>query len=106
MNLIPRVIPVDEEFYLATYEDVKEAIEKGVLKSGAQHFAEHGFFEDRLPMKVIVDEEDYLGRYPDVAKGIVDGAVASGTEHWLKYGRYEGRTAVLQSAHYYRAARG
>lgn len=97
LNIIPRSIPVDEGYYTSKYPDVKEAVDRGEFKSSAQHFFEHGFFEDRIPMNVEIDREDYLERYPDVADAIRDGEVESAMEHWLAYGRHEGRTAILHA---------
>ena len=83
-------------------EDVREAVESGAVKNGAQHYIEHGFFEDRLPMSVMIDSEDYLTRYPDVAEGVEKGEVKDATTHWMLYGRHEGRTATLQMTPIYR----
>ncbi|ANY79525.1 hypothetical protein BB934_15915 [Microvirga ossetica] len=94
-EIIARSIPVDEEFYRANNPDIDEALKAGDISSAAQHFVEHGFYEDRLPCSVLINEEDYLARYPDVAAGIDDGSIASATDHWLQYGRYEGRSAYL-----------
>lgn len=96
LNLIPRSIPVDERYYLDRNPDVEKAIESGELKSAAEHYVEHGFFEDRLPMAFAVDEADYLHRYPDVAESIGTEEIESATAHWIGYGRFEGRMAFLR----------
>lgn len=96
LNLIPRQIPVDEAYYLASNPDVSKAVENGIVRSGTEHFIEHGYFEDRLPMAISIDEADYLSRYPDVREGVDEGRVASATAHWKDYGRFEGRTALLK----------
>lgn len=98
LDLMARSIPVDETFYRRENSDVDEAVAKGEVISGAAHFIEHGFYEDRCPCDVQVDEEDYLLRYPDVAEAVRAGAVASATAHWLEYGRFERRRAVLKLA--------
>jgi hypothetical protein len=94
-EVIARSIPVDEGFYLASNPDIDEALKAGDISSAAQHFVEHGFYEDRLPCSVLINEDDYLARYPDVAAGIEDGSLASATDHWIRYGRFEGRLAYL-----------
>ena len=96
LNMIPRSIPVDEAYYLERNPDVEKAIESGELNSAAEHYVEHGFFEDRLPMAFAVDESDYLRRYPDVAEGVENGRIESATAHWIGYGRFEGRSALLR----------
>jgi hypothetical protein len=94
-EVIARSIPVDEGFYLASNPDINDALKAGDISSAAQHFVEHGFYEDRLPCSVLINEDDYLARYPDVAAGIEDGSLASATDHWIRYGRFEGRVAYL-----------
>lgn len=43
------IAEVDEAWYLATYPDVKAAVEAGVMASGAVHYAAHGRGEGRFP---------------------------------------------------------
>jgi hypothetical protein len=38
-----------EEFYLASYPDVRDAVERGAFLSGFLHFVEHGIDEGRIP---------------------------------------------------------
>lgn len=99
LDLLARSIPVDEGFYRTSNPDVDAAIAKGEVMSGAAHFIEHGFYEDRCPLDVQLDEGDYLERYPDIAEAAKRGEVVSPTAHWLMYGRFEGRRAMLQLAH-------
>lgn len=98
LETLARSIPVDEQFYFATYPDVQSAVEAGEISSAAQHFADHGFYENRLPCSVVIDEEDYFTRYPDVAEGVEVADVESATDHWIRFGRFEGRTAYLKFA--------
>ena len=39
------------------YPDIKQAVEGGEITGAAQHYVEHGFYEDRLPCDVVIDEE-------------------------------------------------
>ena len=84
-------IPVDETWYVATYQDVEQAIRSGIVNSAKEHFVLNGYFEGRLPGKVVVDEDFYLSQYPDVAEGIEDGEIQSAQEHFETHGMVEGR---------------
>lgn len=44
-------IPVDEDWYRATYPGVAAEIAAGTYVSAAHHFALHGYFEDRRPFE-------------------------------------------------------
>jgi hypothetical protein len=91
IKLILRGIEVDEDWYLKQYPDVKEAISRGVFRSGKHHFVENGYFEGRRPYRVVVDEEWYGRAYPDVNEGLEFGEVSSFQEHFELYGEKEGR---------------
>jgi hypothetical protein len=95
-EVLARSIPIDEKYYFSQYPDIQQAVEAGEISGAAQHYVEHGFYEDRLPCDILIDENDYLARYPDIADGIKSGDVESATDHWLRFGRYEGRVAYLQ----------
>jgi hypothetical protein len=45
----PHEIEVDEEWYLAHYDDVAEGVETGEIGSASEHFHRHGYREGRLP---------------------------------------------------------
>lgn len=75
--------------------DIKEAIGAGDIRSAAEHFISHGFFENRPPSDVTIDEADYFEKYPDVMEAVNKGDIESATEHWLRFGRFEGRNALL-----------
>jgi hypothetical protein len=65
VQLIRRLIAgveVDEKWYLARYEDIKEAIETGSVASARAHFVNDGYFEGRVPFGIKVDEKYYLSR--------------------------------------------
>ena len=86
-------LPFDEDFYLATYDDVREAHERGEILDPKAHFAEQGYFEGRFGAMPEVDEAFYAYTYPDVAEAIVNRTVGSALEHYMRAGAVEGRFA-------------
>lgn len=94
LGLIRRLlatVEVDETWYLGHYDDIAQAVRKGVLRSGRHHFIDDGYFEGRLPFPIKVDERWYLEQNPDVAKDVQTGRVASGQAHFDADGYREGR---------------
>jgi hypothetical protein len=83
---ILRGVMVDEDWYLKRYPDV---IESGM--TAQQHFAEHGYFEGRLPSELAINEEWYLATYADVREQIAAGDMPSALTHFREYGFAEGR---------------
>lgn len=83
----------DEAYYLATYADVRSAVEGGAFASGLDHFLRFGASEGRSPSSDF-DEQAYLARYADVREAVQAGAFRSGLEHYLLYGRLEGRAGM------------
>ena len=92
----------DEILYLLANPDVADAVAKGVITSGAQHYSVSGQFEGRslLPMGYeyggitladLFDETYYLAHNPDVAQAIQTGQFANGFGHFLRAGLFEGR---------------
>ena len=84
-------VRVDEPWYLATYPDVAEAVQKGTLKSAHDHYIRSGYFENRLPSAIRVDENWYIATYPDVMTAIKSGHVKNGQQHFESNGFKEGR---------------
>lgn len=84
-------IQIDEEWYVLTYPDVREAIEQGIFLSAREHYIGHGYFEDRFPRPIKVDADWYLTQYPDVAEAIRRGLVYSPQQHFEEHGYREGR---------------
>lgn len=91
LRLIASTLPVDQEWYLEHYADLREAHRVGAIVSGASHFIDSGYIEGRLPADLVVDENWYLQQYPDVAESIATGAFASARDHFLQHGYKEGR---------------
>lgn len=95
---------VDEEWYLASNPDVAQAVEQGVLESGAQHFQLRGQLEGRQPNAISdnlgngFSESAYLARYPDVQAAVVNGSFSSGYQHYQLAGRAEGRMGYVDLA--------
>lgn len=84
-------IDVDEEWYLNSYRDVYEAIQRGSSSSAKDHYVHYGYFEDRLPRHFEVDVNWYLAEYPDVAEAMRVGSVESAQNHFERNGFKEGR---------------
>ena len=84
-------VQVDEEWYLRSYPDVRDAIKRGVFSSGREHYTYSGYFEDRSPRLFEVNTTWYLEQYPDVADAIHRGRVHSAQQHFQDYGFKEGR---------------
>jgi hypothetical protein len=86
-----KIIQVDEDWYIARYDDVRAAVSNGIFASGKEHYATAGYFEDRLPFHIEVDEVFYLKQNPDVGAAIVIGDIKNSQEHYERSGHLEGR---------------
>ncbi len=84
-------VPVDEDWYLQTYTDIKDAITSGAVSSAANHYARFGYFEHRMPRNIVVDPVWYLEAHPDVRDAINKKVYASPQEHYEIAGFREGR---------------
>jgi hypothetical protein len=84
-------VEIDEEWYLNTYEDIRQAVKEGTVPSARQHFISDGYFEGRRPFPIVVDEAWYLAQYPDVKESVREGSVASAQAHFDEDGLQEGR---------------
>jgi hypothetical protein len=81
----------DEDWYFASYPDVKQAVKEGRFPSGWSHFRSVGYFEGRLGSKPYVDADWYVDTYPDIAQAMLEGKVTSALEHFTEFGYKEGR---------------
>lgn len=81
----------DEEWYLARYKDVAEAVRKGAIRTGFDHYSSAGVYEGRIPYPFAIDELDYLNRHRDVARSLKEGPYDSAAEHFYTVGFLEGR---------------
>ena len=84
----------NEDFYLASYPDVKAAVESGEFKSGREHFEKYGLKEGRVLVSPFYDEQAYLRKYPDVAAAVAAKSIPSGLAHYIQYGEAEGRSGT------------
>jgi hypothetical protein len=84
-------IKFDEAWYLSKYPDVKEAVKRGIVASGRDHYVAHGFYEHRMPSAIQVNEKWYLDAYPDIAEAIRAGVYKSAQAHFDQAGFREGR---------------
>jgi hypothetical protein len=80
----------DDEYYLETYPDIREALRTGEFFCGFEHFIRHGAEEGRYGC-VYFNERAYLARHPDVAHDVREGRIRSGEAHYVKYGHNERR---------------
>ena len=91
METVLNDIQLDEDWYLAKYPDVQNAIEAGRVRSGRHHYARFGFYEHRLPYAIEVSETWYVDAYPDIREAIQKGVYKSGQAHFEMNGFREGR---------------
>jgi hypothetical protein len=84
-------IKFDEAWYLSKYPDVKDAVKRGIIASGREHYMAHGFYEHRMPTAIVVNEKWYLESYPDIAEAIRSGIYRSAQAHFDQAGFREGR---------------
>ena len=85
----------NEWFYLATYEDVHDAVIAGDFSNARQHYDLHGLSEGRSinisGQSFEFDEVMYLSDNPDVARAIQNDEFVSGAQHYVTFGRFERR---------------
>jgi hypothetical protein len=91
LQLLLRAVSVDEQWYMDTYPDIRQAFDAGEIASAKEHFVTSGYFEGRIPFKMLVEEDWYLRTYPDIGQAIASGAVNSAEDHFRKSGYEEGR---------------
>jgi hypothetical protein len=84
-------IKFDEAWYLAKNPDVKDAVRRGIVPSGREHYVLSGYYEHRMPCAIFVNEKWYLEAYPDVAAAMKAGIYKSGQAHFDIAGFREGR---------------
>lgn len=86
----------DELTYLDLNPDVMQAVMKGQIQSGYDHWIHFGRREGRAVRPAEGTPSDwnetrYLRLNPDVASGVRAGGFASGYDHWTRSGGHEGR---------------
>lgn len=89
---LPLLSGFDENFYLAIYPDVAQAIPH-LVGSGLEHYNRYGFYDGRYPL--ILDPGFYAGMYPDAAMEIAEGRYANPLHHYQAMGRAKGYLPVL-----------
>lgn len=87
------LVAFDENAYLEQNPGVAEAVARGSLASGYDHWVRFGLAEGRMP-QIPFNESFYLDFNPDVAEAVADGDFASGLQHYLYFGAAEGRAPV------------
>jgi len=83
-------VSVDEDWYLQTYPDVRDAVAAGRIANARQHYLTNGYFEGRLPNKYFFDAADYVSRYPDLLDEIGNDPNDL-FRHFSEHGYAEGR---------------
>ena len=89
----------DEDWYLATYPDIQDAVSQGKFTSGWAHFRTVGYLEGRLGTQPTVDPEWYVNTYPDIAEAMLHGTVTSPADHYVQFGYKEGRLPCDPAIH-------
>jgi hypothetical protein len=84
-------VTVDQDWYMATYPDARQAILAGAFGDALDHYLTIGLRDGRLPIEPHVDELWYRVRYPDVDRAIRDGTIKSAKQHYARWGYREGR---------------
>lgn len=91
MKSIVGYIFVDEQWYLAHYDDVNNAIRDGKVASAKEHYTRFGYYEHRMPYQIDVDDSWYLETYPDVRQSISKRHFSTASDHFEEVGYKEGR---------------
>lgn len=78
----------DEDTYLKLNPDVQNAVARGELSSGLNHYLEFGLKEKRNSGSQF-NEYFYLNQYKDVAAAVNRGLFQNAFEHFLRFGQYE-----------------
>ncbi|PHR81061.1 MAG: hypothetical protein COA64_03130 [Henriciella sp.] len=90
-----RNVEFDEDWYLESYPDVRQGLEKGVIESLHRHYLRLGYYEGRLPGLKSLDLEKYEELNPDILRGAGEMDEAQKKEmlknHFVEYGYKEGR---------------
>lgn len=91
MEKVIQRIYVDEEWYLARYPDVREAIKSKNVFDAKGHYIRFGYYEHRIPHQISVDTPWYLETYGDVRESIKREQFSSAEDHFETVGYKEGR---------------
>jgi subtilisin family serine protease len=90
-------------FYLTRNPDIAQAVSRGVVGSGLEHFLLFGQFENRDPGPGFSNAQ-YLAENPDVAALVANGTIKNGFQNFLYIGQLEGRDKrTLFDREYYQA---
>jgi glycosyltransferase involved in cell wall biosynthesis len=82
----------DEAWYIRTYADAADAIRRGEVVSGFEHYCRSGF-SDRSP-HWLFDEALYRRNYPQLTDDVLHASgFVNGYDHYIRHGAREGRIA-------------
>ncbi|MFB2838243.1 alkaline phosphatase D family protein [Floridanema evergladense] len=91
----------DSRFYLSLYQDVAQAVTRGVFSSALDHYQRFGKFEGRQPSSIYNDQY-YLSLNEDVRAAVARNQI-TGVDHFLRFGQSENRNpSSLFNFNYYR----
>jgi hypothetical protein len=91
-----RHVPVDENWYLDKYLDVRAAALSGDIESSAMHFRVSGYIEGRSPSEMPFDPHFYSATYPDLATAFDPSDSAGLRHHFETRGYFEGRAGIAE----------
>jgi Ca2+-binding RTX toxin-like protein len=80
----------NESFYLTSYPDIRDAVARGIVGSGLEHFQRFGLQEGRFLISPLWNEAEYLRVNLDIA-AVIPRVVPSGAAHFVLFGETEGR---------------
>ena len=82
----------DEVWYIRTYADAADAVRRGEVISGFEHYCRSGL-SDRSP-HWLFDEALYRRNYPQLTDDVLHASgFANGYDHYLRHGAHEDRIA-------------
>ena len=84
-------VPIDEQCYLETHPDVRQAIADGHVAYASDHYPRSGYLEGRMSIDPHVDEAWYCRIYPEVGGAMEAGTVVDASTHFIESGWREGR---------------
>ncbi|MBV9252266.1 MAG: hypothetical protein JO227_23845 [Acetobacteraceae bacterium] len=86
--MVGRTLIFDEEWYLARYPDIADAVRSGRTPSAREHYLIHGRQEGRSGYRF--EPDWYLATYPLVSGEIDQGRASDPRDHYERYGYLRG----------------
>lgn len=89
-----------EQLYLLENPDVKSAVDRGLFKSGYDHYLRYGQREIASGQRAALGSK-YMAQNADVARAVQSGMFKSAVDHYIRFGANEiasGKRAAIGSA--------